>query len=455
MPKATSPRDTSYALDGPQSKFEPRAVGAALIDADSLDQVVGGLVPGDIVDDGCRAVLETINELVTEGRQVTPAAVATRLEVSRAVVDPSELVRSLIGQAAPRTALADMLDGIKSASMSRLSMHAGQLLITATQVADADPAGVREAISAAQESLSVLSDGDVDDEWKSLGQATYEMINSGPTDPICATGLDDLDGILQGGLRPGQLVVVAGRPAMGKSTLAFDFCRHASLRESIPSVYVSLEMSSRELASRLVSAEASIDMSTVQSMDIDRMPARDRDSVLRAYERISQAPMDVVDPVDASWPVVAGHIRAAHRRAGGGPMIVVLDYLGLISQDARAESRQQALQEISRRSKQLAKNLGIAVILVAQLNRGPELRADHKPMMADLRETGSLEQDADIILLVYRPDYYEITDRTGEAQIIVAKHRNGTTGAAWVAFQGHYSRFAPLAKDITPPPPDY
>lgn len=102
MPNATSPRDTSYALDGPQSKFEPRAVGAALIDADSLDQVVGGLVPGDIVDDGCRAVLETINELVTEGRQVTPAAVATRLEVSRAVADPSELVRSLIGQAAPQ-----------------------------------------------------------------------------------------------------------------------------------------------------------------------------------------------------------------------------------------------------------------------------------------------------------------------------------------------------------------
>lgn len=452
MPDASTARATSYSMPGPMSQFEARVIGAALTNPDALDSVMTSLVPGDLVDQTARAVFEAIVDMAGADRPVQPSTVATHLEATGSLEGALEAVQSLISVAAPVASLPEMLTSVRGCASARISAYVGKMLAAVAEGSGGDQATVAAAVAQAQEDLAALSETDGDEEWQTLGDATWDLLNEGPVSPMCSTGMPDLDDILQGGLRPGQLVIVAARPAMGKSTLAFDFCRHASVHEGVPSVYVSLEMSRRELAMRLVAAEASVDMRTVMSMSMDTLSEGDRRAVMGAQQTAAGAPMVVVDPVDASWPAVAAQIRAAHRRAGGGPMLAVIDYLGLVALDGNAESRQNGLQEVSRRSKQMAKSLGIAVVLVAQLNRGPEMRADHKPMMADLRETGSLEQDADIVLLLFRPDYYDATERVGEADVIVAKQRNGSTGTVPMVFQGHYSRFAPLAKSFNEEP---
>src|SRR5918999_832486 len=204
------------------------------------------------------------------------------------------------------------------------------------------------------------------------------------------TGFADLDD-LTNGLHPGQLVIVAARPGIGKSTLALDLSRAASIRNGLTSVILSLEMSQLEITMRLLSAKA---------------------------RRLKQ--------------------RHDLR-------LIVIDYIQLMTSGKKVESRQVEVSEFSRQLKLLAKELDVPVVALSQLNRGPEQRNDKRPMLSDLRESGSLEQDADLVILLNRPDLYDKeSERAGEADFDVAKHRNGPTKMITVAFQGHYSRFTDM-----------
>lgn len=265
------------------------------------------------------------------------------------------------------------------------------------------------------------------------------------------TGFVELDE-LTGGLHPGQMIIVAARPAMGKSTLAVDFCRSASIRVGgkppIPSCYFSLEMGRMELMMRILAAESGVDMNKLRGGR--QMEERDWEDVARAYNPVSEAPLFIDDSPNLTMPEIRSKALRLKQHSGLG--LMVIDYLQLMSSGKRVESRQQEVSEFSRSLKLLAKELEIPVIAVAQLNRGPEQRTGNKPQMSDLRESGSLEQDADIIMLLHRPEYYTPEERPGEADIIVAKHRNGQTRTIPVAFQGHLSRFANMARDITPEP---
>jgi replicative DNA helicase len=255
------------------------------------------------------------------------------------------------------------------------------------------------------------------------------------------TGFADLDA-LTNGLHPGQMIVIAARPALGKSTLALDLARAASVRAGLTAVIFSLEMSRNEITMRLLSAEARV---SLHSMRTGQMSEEDWTRLARRMSEVVDAPLFIDDSPNMSMMEIRAKCRRLKQRHD--LRLVIIDYLQLMSSPKRVENRQQEVSDMSRSLKLLAKELDVPVIAVAQLNRGPEQRTDKRPLLADLRESGSIEQDSDVVILLHREDAYEPeSPRAGEADLIVAKHRNGPTATVTVAFQGHYSRFADMAR---------
>ena len=227
------------------------------------------------------------------------------------------------------------------------------------------------------------------------------------------------------------------------STLGLDFARAASIKHGLTSVIFSLEMSRHEIAMRLLSAEASVNL---QSMRTGKMRDEDWPRLARRMGEVADAPMFIDDSPNLTMMEIRAKARRLKQR--NDLQLVVVDYMQLMSSPRKVENRQQEVSEISRSLKLLAKELEIPVVAISQLNRSPEQRADKKPQLSDLRESGSLEQDADVVILLYREDAFEKESaRPGEADLIVAKHRNGPTATVTVVFQGHYSRFYDMAPD--------
>ena len=255
--------------------------------------------------------------------------------------------------------------------------------------------------------------------------------------PTGFAGLDQLTN----GLHGGQMIVVAARPAMGKSTLALDFARAAAIKHNHPTVFFSLEMGRSEIAMRLMSAEGAVPL---QSMRKGNLDSRDWTTIAATRGRINDAPLYIDDSPNMTLVEIRAKCRRLKQRVG--LKMVVIDYLQLMTSGKRVESRQQEVSEFSRALKLLAKEIQVPVIALSQLNRGPEQRADKKPAISDLRESGSIEQDADMVILLHREAAYEKdSHRAGEADLIVAKHRNGPTDTVTVAFQGHFPRFTDMA----------
>ena len=253
----------------------------------------------------------------------------------------------------------------------------------------------------------------------------------------CALPIYDLTN----GLHSGQMIIVAARPAMGKSTLALDLCRAASIHNNMASVFFSLEMTRSEITMRLLSAEARVPL---HHMRTGRLTDDDWTRLARRMGEVSNAPLFIDDSPNMSMMEIRAKCRRLKQRHD--LKLIVIDYMQLMSSGKKVESRQLEVSEFSRQIKLLAKELELPIIALSQLNRGPEQRSDKRPMLSDLRESGSLEQDADMVILLHRESLYEReSPREGEADLIVAKHRNGPTRDITVAFQGHYSRFVDMA----------
>ncbi len=250
------------------------------------------------------------------------------------------------------------------------------------------------------------------------------------------TGFTDLDAYTHG-LHAGQLIIVAARPAVGKSTFALDLARNAAIKHNQATIFFSLEMGRSDIAMRLMSAESSI---YLQSMRKGTVTDADWTRLAAVRGRINDAPLFIDDSPNMSLV----EIRAKCRRLAQQVdlKLVVIDYIQLMSSGKKVESRQQEVSEFSRALKLLAKELGLPVVALSQLNRQAEQAKDKKPELSHLRESGSLEQDADVVVLLHREGIYEKDHpRAGEADLILAKQRNGPTGTVVVAFHGQYSRF--------------
>jgi replicative DNA helicase len=225
------------------------------------------------------------------------------------------------------------------------------------------------------------------------------------------------------------------------STLGLDVARHAAVRAGVPTVVFSLEMSKTELVQRLMCAECTVDM---QRLRTGRMEESDWTRLTRSLGKLADAPLFIDDSPGTTMMEIRAKCRRLKQRHGLG--LVVVDYLQLMQPSKRFENRQQEVSEISRSLKLLAKELAVPVMAISQLSRQTESRSDRRPMLSDLRESGALEQDSDVVLFIYRDELYDPESaRKGEADLILAKHRNGPTDTVTVTFQGQYSRFAPMA----------
>lgn len=260
------------------------------------------------------------------------------------------------------------------------------------------------------------------------------------------TGFEKFDGMTMG-LQRSDLIILAARPAMGKTTFALNIASNAALQANAAVLLFSLEMGADQLVTRLLSAEARVELTKLRS---GQLADRDWHDVANAAGRLAEAKI-FIDETPAISPLEI-RARARRKKRDGQLDLIVIDYLQLMSAGRNIQSREQQISEISRSLKELARELSVPVIALSQLNRGLESRTDKRPMMSDLRESGAIEQDADIIIFIYRDEIYnpETPDR-GVAEVIIGKHRNGPTGKVRVKFFNAFTRFENLYEEAPPP----
>ncbi len=259
-----------------------------------------------------------------------------------------------------------------------------------------------------------------------------------------ATGFTDLDNITAG-LQNSDLILVAGRPAMGKTAFALNIAQHVAVSTSKTVAIFSLEMSKEQVVNRILCSEAMVDSQKLRTGKLDE---EDWVKIADSTGPLSDSPIYIDDSATSSIMEIRAKCRNLKLKNDLG--LIIIDYLQLMQGTGRTENRQQEISDISRSLKILAKEIDVPVITVSQLSRAPEARTSHKPMLSDLRESGAIEQDADIVMFIYRDDYYDPdSEKKNRAEIIIAKHRNGATGSVELAWLGQYTKFANLEKNRT------
>lgn len=255
------------------------------------------------------------------------------------------------------------------------------------------------------------------------------------------TGFLDLDAKTSG-LQKSDLIMLAARPSMGKTAFALNIAQQAALRGKARVIIFSLEMSKEQLGQRLLSMEAKVDMQKLKTGKLDRT---DWDELSGAIDRLSKADIFIDDTPGINVLEIKNKCRRL--KAEKGLDLIIVDYLQLMSYEGRAESRQQEITAISRFLKQLARELNCPVLVLSQLSRAPEQRTDHRPILSDLRESGSIEQDADIVMFLYRDEYYnQETDKPNICEVNIAKQRSGPTGIIELTWLGKYTRFVDTSR---------
>jgi replicative DNA helicase len=324
-----------------------------------------------------------------------------------------------------------------------------------TEDAFREPEDVGEALDAAEQLVYGVSNRTLREHLapvSELAPGALEMIQrlyeaEGEVTGV-ETGFDDLDRLTTG-FHKSDLIILAARPAMGKTALALNAIWHASGQKGIPVAIFSLEMSKEQLVQRLISQVTRIPAQALRSGNVR---AEDWPKLVRGVAEVSRAPIWIDDTAGVTLMEMRAKVRRLSSRlnAEGGPplSLVVVDYLQLmVGQGNRAENRQQEIAEISRGLKVLARDLDVPVLAIAQLSRAVEQRHDKRPLLSDLRDSGALEQDADMVMFLYRDEYYNSdSDDKGIAEVIVGKHRNGPTGKVQLAWMEQYTKFASLAR---------
>jgi replicative DNA helicase len=425
---------------------EQSALGGMLLSKDAVADVVESVRGVDFYIPKHEIIFDAILSLYSHGEPTDVITVTDELiktgELSRAGgADYLHTLTRLVPTAANAGFYASI---VAERALLRRLVEAGTRIV---QMGYAGEGEVLDLVNTAQAEIYGVTGSTTAEDYvplnEAVGTAFEEIEAANGTDGKMVgvpTGFAEMDD-LTNGFHGGQLIIVAARPALGKSTLALDFARAASIGNDQPSIFFSLEMGRSEIAMRLLAAEASVPLQSMRKGTVDQ---RDWNKLAAVRGRINDAPLYIDDSPNMTLVEIRAKCRRLKQRVG--LKLVVIDSLQLMTSGKRVESRQQEVSEFSRALKLLAKELQVPVIALSQLNRGPEQRADKMPAISDLRESGSLEQDADMVILLHRESAYEKDNpRAGEADLIVAKHRNGPTRTVTVAFHGHYSRFADLA----------
>ncbi|MVA75154.1 replicative DNA helicase [Auraticoccus sp. F435] len=424
---------------------EQSVLGAMLMSKDAIADVVETLKGADFYRPAHEFIYEAILDLYGRGEPADAITVAAELTK-----------RGEIGKVGGHPYLHDLLASVSVAANAGYYaqiVHEKAILrrlveasIKIAQMGYAGQGDVADLVDAAQAEVYAVTDGKTSEDYQPLSalmESTLDEIEalgsrSGDMAGV-PTGFIELDE-LTGGLHAGQMIILAARPAVGKSTLGLDFARACAIKNGLCAAIFSLEMSKTEITMRLLSAEAQIPLNHIRK---GTMTDEDWTRLAKKMGEVSEAPLFVDDSPNLTMMEIRAKARRLKQRHD--LKLIVIDYMQLMTSGKKVESRQLEVSEFSRQIKLLAKELEVPIVAMSQLNRGPEQRTDKKPMLSDLRESGSLEQDADMVILLHREDIYDKESaRLGEADFIVAKHRNGPTKTVEVVFQGHYSRFVDM-----------
>jgi replicative DNA helicase len=425
---------------------EQSVLGAMLLSKDAIADVVEVIRGGDFYRPAHELIFDAVLDLYGRGDPADAVTVGAELaragDAARAGGAP--YLHTLVAGVPVAANAGYYAHIVREKAILRRLVNAGTKIV---QLGYAAEGQVDDVVDQAQAEVYSVTDKRASEDYAPLSdlmELTIDELEAiGNRDGAMAgvpTGFAELDE-LTNGLHPGQMIILAARPAIGKSTLGLDIARSAAIRNNLTSVIFSLEMSRTEITMRLLSAEARIPLHHMRN---GQMSDDDWNKLVRKMSEVSESPLFIDDSPNLTMMEIRAKARRLKQRHD--LRLIVIDYLQLMTSGKKVESRQLEVSEFSRQIKLLAKELEVPVVAISQLNRGSEQRTSKRPLLSDLRESGSLEQDSDMVILLHREDVYDRDNRSGEADLIVAKHRNGPTKDVVLAFQGHYSRFVDIAR---------
>ena len=433
---------------------ERAVIGALLVSETAVAAVAEQLRPEEFYSETHRIIYAAMMRLYSRGDRIDQITLTNELssinEFDR--VGGRAYVFQLVESVPTASNAARYAEIVRGKALLRSVIDVGSRI---TEDAFREPEDVTEALDSAEQLIYNVSNNTLKQHLAPVSQlapGALEMIQrlyeqEGEVTGV-ETGFEDLDRLTTG-FHKSDLVVLAARPAMGKTAMALNAIWHASGEKKMPVAIFSLEMSKEQLVQRLISQTTRIPAQALRSGNVK---AEDWPKLLRGVAQVSEAPIWIDDTAGVTLMEMRSKVRrlASQLSAQGGqPLsLVVVDYLQLmIGQGSRNDNRQQEIAEISRGLKVLARDLDVPVLAIAQLSRAVESRHDKRPMLSDLRDSGAIEQDADMVMFLYRDEYYNPdSDDKGIAEVIVGKHRNGPTGKVQLAWLEQYTKFASLAR---------
>lgn len=424
---------------------EKSVIGAMLMDRDVISDVADLLSREDFYNAQYGILFENMVELYNEGRPVDLVTLSDRLkmkDVPEDICSPSfigEIMSDIVTSANAKNHAQIVQD--KAVLRRLITLSEG---ITNDCFSDSDK--VENILEDAEGKIfRLVQNRNGSSDFTPVSQIVVNVIgeieeaarNKGKVTGL-STGFTDLDNMLTG-LHGGELLLVAARPAMGKTAFVLNIAHDLAVMHKKPCAIFSLEMSKEQLISRMIAIDAMVDS---KSMKLGNMPDEDWDKVIESVDDIARAPLFI----DDNSSITVSELRSKCRKLKQTQNIelIIIDYLQLMSSNRPVESRQQFISDVSRALKNIARELNVPVIALSQLSRAVDGRTDHKPVLSDLRESGAIEQDADVVMFIYRDEYYnpETTTKPQTAEIIIAKQRNGETGSIDLRWIGKYTKFA-------------
>jgi len=451
-PPSRSAQPLSIDRQQPRSLEAEKAVlGSILLLPEVFDEVALIIRPDDFYDDANQILFEHLLQMHEMGIQIDPMLLVERLRSA----DQYEKIGGAaylaeIGGLVPTAAHAEYYAKIVSEkSVLRSLIHASTDILKDAYDPTAEP---REMLAKAEEKVFGILDSRGSNTVTKIGAVLQESLDrvDARMDQQHAfggleTGFDDFDQ-LTGGLQKGELVILAARPSMGKTALAMNIAEHAVIKVQAPVLFVSLEMSALELGDRLLCSVAEVNGHRLRNGSITQ---DERRKLVQSAAEISQAPLFIDDSPARTMTEIAANARRIKRR--DGLSLIVIDYLQLIDPDNSRDPRQEQVAKIARRLKGVARELEVPVLCLAQLNRQVEATKDNKPQLSHLRESGAIEQDADVVMFVHREEYFQTNEEDreqvrGEADLLVRKQRNGPTGDVKLTWLHEFTRFRNFAQ---------
>jgi replicative DNA helicase len=428
---------------------EESVLGAVLIDNEAINTAVERVQADDFYRAAHRAIFQAMLSLSDAREPVDVVTLSQKLR-SLGKLDEAGGIEYLsrLASAVPSAAnIGYYAKVVKEMSLRRRIIHEASDII---EDAFKDGGDVEGFLDTTEQRILNVSDYRISKSFYRVGELVQDSIKLveelyDRKEPITGapTGFDRLD-TMTAGFQPSDLIIIAARPSMGKTALALSICNHIGIHRGLVAAFFSLEMSKEQIVLRMLCSEARVDNSKVRT---GHLGERDFPKLVDAASRIAEAPIYIDDTAALTISELRAKARRLHRES---PLsILMVDYLQLMRSPAYSNSREQEISDISRSLKALAKELKIPVIALSQLNRSVESRTDKRPIMSDLRESGAIEQDADVIMFIYRDEVYnpDSADK-GVSELIIAKQRNGPTGTARVAFSSHLTRFDNLEERV-------